>query len=124
MTSPDFHIPSTETPEQNQAPVVPAERVRSGLGGAAEKLKEIFQGIFSIPPEAGVVAGDYSGVGGSSPRTEEQIIADAGKVGPEGWVHDSTSGRLLKLTPEMIKRGDAARAAGESVTDAINETKE
>lgn len=123
MTSPDFHIPNTGTSEQNVTPTAPTERVRSGLGVAARNLIEKVKGILSVPADAGIVAG-YREPKDTSSRTEAEIIADAGKVGPEGWVHDSTSGRLLKLTPEMIERGDAARAAGESVTDAINEAKE
>lgn len=122
-TSPDYQIPSIDTREQDVTPAVPAERVRSGLGVAARSLIEKVKGILSVPADAGIVAG-YREPKDTSSRTEAEIIADAGKVGSEGWVHDSTSGRLPKLTPEMIERGDAARAAGESVTDAINETKE
>ena len=122
-TSPDYQIPSTDTREQGVTPAVPAEHVRSGLGVAARGLIEKVRGIFSVPEDAGIVAG-YHEPKDTSPRTEAEIIADAGRIGPEGWVHDSTSGRLPKLTDEMLARGDAARDAGESVTDAINETKE
>ena len=122
MTSPDFKIPNTHGPEQKGAQVASTERVLSRLGGAAQTLLNKLKDAFSIPPDAGVAMGKYRETTTPRPRTIDEIKAYADRVDPSGWAHGTTSGNLPKLTDEMIARGDAATAAGENVTDAVNDT--
>lgn len=99
--------------------------IRDRLASAAAKALDLIAAKGpNLLDEAGVKR-EYPVREPQEPLTEEQIKArvaeiraGADRVHPSDWVQGTTA-RHLKMTQDVIDRGDAARAAGIEVTEDI-----